>query len=114
MQYDDRQIDAELHSLMSEMSADPRIRLPKGDAKRSEDGSSLDVEIEFFSRSKVQAILARAGEFWSADAERRFSAMHLDLELNLERAKHRLYMGIYYAVVLFLLMGYWLYVAYSR
>ncbi len=110
MQYDDRQIDAELHSLMSEMSADPRIKLPKGDAKRSDDGSSLDVEIEFYSKSKVQAILARAGEFWSADAERRFSAMALELE----QAKHSLHMAIYYAVVLFVLMGYWLYVAYSR
>ena len=110
MRYDDRQIDAELHSLMSEMSADPRIKLPKGDAKRSDDGSSLDIEIEFFSRSKVQAILARAGEFWSADAERRFSAMALELE----QAKYSLHMGIYYAVVLFLIMGYWLYVAYSR
>lgn len=110
MQYDDRQIDAELHSLMSEMSADPRVHLPKGDAKRSDDGNSLDIEIEFYSRSKVQAILARAGEFWSADAERRFSA----LALELERAKHSLHMGIYYAVILFGLMGYWLYVAYSQ
>jgi len=110
MRYNDRQIDAELHSLMNEMSADPRIRLPRGDAKRSDDGSTLDVEIEFYSRSKVQAILARAGEYWSADAERRFSAMALELE----KAKHSLHMGIYYAVILFGLMGYWLYVAYSR
>ncbi len=110
------QVDVELKALIDKMSADPRVQLPPGDYRRVEKNSNGGINAEtseipsFYSRQFTQALLARAMQFWQADTDRTV----MQMAVSVQRWKDRFFFTVWIAFCCCVIMGYWLYVAYSQ